>query len=168
MDYARNVGEKSLSSGGGRCNFTNLYTAPEAFLSANPHFCTSALRQYDQHDFISLVNRHKIAHHEKKLGQLFCDHSSQNIINMLKIECDSAGAELRMDCEISAINKREDGFHVTLDAGIVKARSLVIATGGLSIPKIGATGFGYQIAQQFKMNVINQRNVLRTCVFDTG
>ena len=157
LDHARKLGEKIRISGGGRCNFTNLYTAPEAFLSANPHFCKSALRQYDQHDFISLVNKHKIANHEKKLGQLFCDESSQNIIDMLKDECDNAGVDLRMDCKVIAVDKREDGFHITLDFGLVRVQSLVIATGGLSIPKIGATGFGYRIAQQFRINVLDQR-----------
>ncbi len=168
LDHARKLGEKIRISGGGRCNFTNLYTAPEAFLSANPHFCKSALRQYDQHDFISLVNKHKIANHEKKLGQLFCDESSQDIIDMLKNECDNAGVDLRMDCKVSAIDKREDGFHITLDVGLVKVQSLVVATGGLSIPKIGATGFGYQIAQQFRINVLDQRPGLVPLVFDKG
>ena len=166
LDHSRKLGEKIRISGGGRCNFTNLYTAPEAFLSANPHFCKSALRQYDQHDFISLVNKHKIAHHEKKLGQLFCDHSSQNIIDMLRTECDSAGVDLQMDCKVSAVQKCEDGFHITLNARTLKAQSLVIATGGLSIPKIGATGFGYQIAQQFGLNVLDQRPGLVPLVFD--
>ena len=116
LDHGRKLGEKIRISGGGRCNFTNLYTAPEAFLSANPHFCKSALRQYDQHDFIVLVDKHKIAHHEKKLGQLFCDQSSQHIIDMLKAECDSAGVDRRMDSKVSAVHKREDGFHITFDA----------------------------------------------------
>ncbi len=166
LDHARKLGEKIRISGGGRCNFTNLYTAPEAFLSANPHFCKSALRQYDQHDFISLVNKHKIAHHEKKLGQLFCGDSSQNIIDMLKAECDRAGVDLQMDRKVSAVHKREDGFHITLNSSTVKAQSLVIATGGLSIPKIGATGFGYLIAQQFGLNVLDQRPGLVPLVFD--
>ena len=166
LDHSRKLGEKIRISGGGRCNFTNLYTAPEAFLSANPHFCKSALRQYGQHDFISLVNKHKIAHHEKKLGQLFCDGSSQNIIDMLKVECDNAGVDLRMDCKVSAVDKREDGFHITLDFGLMRVQSLVIATGGLSIPKIGATRFGYEIAQQFGINVLDQRPGLVPLVFD--
>ena len=144
LDHAKAPGEKIRISGGGRCNFTNLYTAPEAFLSANPHFCKSALRQYDQHDFIALVDRHKIAYHEKKLGQLFCDDSAQNIIDMLVLECQQAGVDLQMGRKIVNVDKREDGFHITLDTGVVRAQSLVVATGGLSIPKIGATGFGYQ------------------------
>ena len=166
LDHSRKLGEKIRISGGGRCNFTNLHTAPEAFLSANPHFCKSALSQYGQHDFISLVNKHKIAHHEKKLGQLFCDGSSQNIINMLKGECDNANVDLLLDCKVSAIDKREDGFHITLDVGLIRVQSLVIATGGLSIPKIGATRFGYEVAQQFGINVLDQRPGLVPLIFD--
>ena len=108
LDHSRKLGEKMRISGGGRCNFTNLYTAPAAFLSANPHFCKTALRQFDQHDFISLVNRQKIAYHEKKLGQLFCDQSWQNIIDILIAECYSAGVDIQMDCKVSAVHKRED------------------------------------------------------------
>jgi hypothetical protein len=166
LDHAHKLGEKIRISGGGRCNFTNLYTAPEAFLSANPHFCKSALRQYDQHDFIALVDKHKIAFHEKKLGQLFCDQSSQGIIDMLKRECDSAGVDLRMKCSVGALEKRENEFYVKLNSGAVKARSLVVATGGLSIPKIGATGFGFQVAKQFGLNVLEQRPGLVPLVFD--
>ena len=146
VDHATKLAEKIRISGGGRCNFTNLYTAPETFLSANPHFCKSALRQYDQHDFIALVDRHKIAYHEKKLGQLFCDDSAQNIIDMLVLECQQAGVDLQMGRKINNVDKREDGFHITLDTVVFRAQSLVVATGGLSIPKIGATGFGYQLA----------------------
>ncbi len=169
MDHERKLGEKSLFLAVGRCNFTNLYAAPEANLWANPHFCKLALRQYDHYHFISLVNTHKIAHNYKKLGQLFFDHSSQkNSIDMLRIERNSADVELRINCEVSAKNKHEDGFHITLNVGIVKVRSLVIATGGLSIIKIGATGFGCRIAQQFKLNVLNRMPRLVPLVFDKG
>ena len=166
LDHAKKLGEKIRISGGGRCNFTNLHTSPDAFLSANPHFCKSALRQYDQYDFIKLVNKHKITHHEKKLGQLFCDQSSQNIIDMLKAECEFAGVDLQMECGVTAVDKREDGFYITLDTSVIKSASLVIATGGLSIPKIGATRFGYQIAQQFGLNILKQRAGLVPLVFN--
>ena len=166
LDHAKKLGEKIRISGGGRCNFTNLHTSPDAFLSANPHFCKSALRQYDQYDFIKLVNKHKITHHEKKLGQLFCDQSSQNIIDMLEAECEFAGVDLQMECGVTAVDKREDGFYITLDTSVIKSASLVIATGGLSIPKIGATRFGYQIAQQFGLNILKQRAGLVPLVFN--
>ena len=166
IDHATKLAEKIRISGGGRCNFTNLHTAPEAFLSANPHFCKSALRQYSQHDFIALVERHKIAYHEKKLGQLFCDDWAQNIIDMLVRECDQAGVDLQMGLKIHAVDKLEDGFHVRGDHGIFRAQSLVVATGGLSIPKIGATGFGYDIARQFGLKLRAQRPGLVPLVFD--
>jgi predicted Rossmann fold flavoprotein len=166
VDHATKIAEKIRISGGGRCNFTNLYAAPETFLSANPHFCKSALRQYDQHDFIALVDRHKIAYHEKKLGQLFCDDSAQNIIDMLVLECQQAGVNLQMGRKINNVDKREDGFHITLNTGVVRAQSLVVATGGLSIPKIGATGFGYQLARQFGLQTLAQRPGLVPLTFD--
>jgi len=166
VDHATKLAEKIRISGGGRCNFTNLHTAPEAFLSANPHFCKSALSQYSQHDFIALVERHKIAYHEKKLGQLFCDGSAQNIIDMLVRECDQAGVDLHIGRKIHAVDKREDGFHVRFDNGSARAQSLVVATGGLSIPKIGATGFGYEIARQFGLKLRTQRPGLVPLVFD--
>ncbi len=166
VDHATKLAEKIRISGGGRCNFTNLYTAPETFLSANPHFCKSALRQYDQHDFIALIDRHKIPYHEKKLGQLFCDGSAQNIIDMLVLECQQAGVGLLMGRKIDNVEKREDGFYVTIDREVFRSQSLVVATGGLSIPKIGATDFGYQLAVQFGLKLLARRPGLVPLTFD--
>lgn len=153
-DHAKKIGEKIRIAGGGRCNFTNLHTRPEAFLSANPHFCKSALKQYSQDDFIAMVERHEIAYHEKTLGQLFCDDKSQQIIDMLLSECDQAGVELRKETTVTNIRKKDNGgFVVDVEGEEHGCESLVIATGGLSIPKIGATKFGYEIARQFDIPV---------------
>jgi len=154
LDHANKPGKKILMSGGGRCNFTNLYTEPSNFLSQNPHFCKSALARYTQWDFIELVARHGVPYHEKKLGQLFCDNKSSDILELLLDECDQAGAELRMNTRIDQIERLEGGYRLETSAGPFACQSLVIATGGLSIPTLGATGFGYQVARQFGHTVL--------------
>ncbi|ABS64879.1 HI0933 family protein [Parvibaculum lavamentivorans DS-1] len=166
LDHAAAPGEKIRISGGGRCNFTNLHTTPKNFLSENPSFCISALKSFTQHDFIALVNRHGIAWHEKTLGQLFCDGSSQQIIDMLLDECAKAGVTIRLRTKITAVEKSETGFRVETDAGPFACASLVIATGGKSIPKMGATGFGYDIARQFGLPLVEPRPALVPFVFD--
>lgn len=167
IDHAEAPGEKIRISGGGRCNFTNLHTSPKNFLSQNPHFCKSALARYSQHDFIKLIERHNIAYHEKTLGQLFCDGSSRQIVDMLLAEMEKAGAELLLETTVSSI-KRTDTFKVDTSAGKISAASLVIATGGLSIPKMGATGFAYDVARQFGLNVVPTRAGLVPLLFDGG
>ena len=157
LDHANKPGKKILMSGGGRCNFTNMYCEPANFLSQNPHFCKSALARYTQWDFIGLVAKHAVPYHEKKLGQLFCDNKSSDILDLLLAECDSAGAQLRMDTRIEQIEKTEDGYWLQTSAGPWRCQSLVIATGGLSIPTLGATGFGYQVARQFGHSVLPTR-----------
>ena len=152
IEHAEKVGKKILISGGGRCNFTNIYAKPENFLSNNPHFCKSALARFTPQDFISLVNKHKIKYHEKKLGQLFCDGSSKEIIDMLLKECKDAGVEILVNCKVSKINKNNN-FTVKTNLGEFTSDSLVIATGGVSIPKMGATDFGYKIAKQFGLRL---------------
>jgi predicted Rossmann fold flavoprotein len=160
LDHARQAGEKILISGGGRCNFTNLQCAPERFFSDNPHFCRSALARYTPRDFLNLVERHAIAWHEKaperNLGQLFCDGSARQIVDMLLAECDAAGAQIRLQQRIGAVS-RGGGFRVETDAGPIEAASLVLATGGLSIPKIGATGLAYDLARQFGLTLTEIR-----------
>ncbi len=166
LDHARAPGEKIRISGGGRCNFTNLHAGPENFLSANPHFCKSALARYDQHDFIALVDRHRIAWHEKTLGQLFCDGSARQIIDMLLAEMRGAGAELRLETAVTGIAHGTDGFTLTLDgAAPLTCRNLVVATGGKSIPKMGASGFAYRIAEQFGHEVTETRPALVPLTF---
>ncbi|WP_312380707.1 NAD(P)/FAD-dependent oxidoreductase [Stutzerimonas balearica] len=157
LDHANKAGKKILMSGGGRCNFTNLYTEPANFLSGNPHFCKSALARYTQWDFIELVTRHGVPYHEKKLGQLFCDHKSSDILAMLLAECTETGVELRLDTSVQAIERVEGGYRLQTSAGAAHCQSLVIATGGLSIPTLGATGFGYQVARQFGHTVLPTR-----------
>ncbi len=157
LDHANKAGKKILMSGGGRCNFTNLYTEPANFLSGNPHFCKSALARYTQWDFIALVAKHGVPYHEKKLGQLFCDNKSSDILGMLLDECREAGVELRLETRIEQIERSETGYRLHTSAGAVACQSLVIATGGLSIPTLGATGFGYQVARQFGHNVLPTR-----------
>ncbi|MEA2837318.1 MAG: hypothetical protein QOD89_1868 [Bradyrhizobium sp.] len=166
LEQARQPAEKIRISGGGRCNFTNLHTSPANFLSDNPRFCRSALSGYTQHDFIALVEKHGIAWHEKTRGQLFCDGSSRQIIDLLLEECRSA--PLRLGIRVSAIAKSEDGFVVTADQGEFRGRSLVIATGGPSIPKMGASGFGYKIAEQFNLKIVPPRAALVPLTFDAG
>ncbi|MGA6148444.1 NAD(P)/FAD-dependent oxidoreductase [Stenotrophomonas sp. NPDC077461] len=157
IDHANKVGKKILMSGGGRCNFTNTGTTPANFLSANPHFCKSALARYTPGDFIEMVERHGIAYHEKELGQLFCDVSSKQIVRMLVEECQAAGVQIRTDCGVDKVERGADGFHVHTAQGHFHAASLVVATGGLSIPSLGATGFGYELARQFGHTVLPTR-----------
>ncbi len=157
IDHANKVGKKILMSGGGRCNFTNTGTTPANFLSANPHFCKSALARYTPWEFIGLVERHGIAYHEKELGQLFCDISSKQIVRMLVDECQAAGVQIRTDCAVTRVERGADGSHVHTAQGHFHAASLVVATGGLSIPSLGATGFGYELARQFGHEVLPTR-----------
>jgi predicted Rossmann fold flavoprotein len=157
LDHANKAGKKILMSGGGRCNFTNMYTEPSNFLSGNPHFCKSALARYTQWDFIAMVAKHNVAYHEKKLGQLFCDHKSSDILEMLLAECAAAKVELRLDTSIEQLEKTEAGYQLATSAGPFACQSLVIATGGLSIPTLGATGFGYQVARQFGHSLLPTR-----------
>jgi predicted Rossmann fold flavoprotein len=152
LDHADKVGAKILISGGGRCNFTNLYCAPDRFISANPHFHKSALDRYTQHDFIALVERHRIAYHEKTLGQLFCDSSARQIIAMLMAECAAGHVDVRVAHRVIDIT-RGDEFRVDTHKGSFAATSLVLATGGLSIPKMGATGFAYDVAKRFGLRI---------------
>ena len=159
LDHAEKVGKKILISGGGRCNFTNRDARPEAFLSANPHFCKSALARYTQHDFIALVNKHRIAWHEKTLGQLFCDGSARQIVAMLLDECAAVGVDVRVTHKVMRVEK-SDRFTVATDHGDFSAASVVLATGGLSIPKMGATGFGHEVARHFGLRVTDTRPAL--------
>jgi predicted Rossmann fold flavoprotein len=152
LDHADKVGAKILISGGGRCNFTNLQSAPDRFLSGNPDFCKSALRRYTQADFIALVERHGIAYHEKTLGQLFCDGSARAIVAMLLAECRQGGVDVRVGHTVTDIS-RSDGFHLETSHGCFTAAALVLATGGLSIPKMGATGFAYEVARRFGLGI---------------
>ena len=154
VDHAKSVGDKIRISGGGRCNFTNLHTTPKNFLSQNPHFCVSALKRFTQHDFINLVKKHQIAFHEKTLGQLFCDISSKQIIEMLLKECADGNVEIKLETKVYEIKKSDDFFEMKIDDELIKCESLVIATGGLSIPKMGATSFGYDMARKFGLKVI--------------
>ena len=164
IEKSNKVGKKILMSGGGRCNFTNLYVEPDRFLSANPHFCKSALSRYTQWDFIALVEKHGINYHDKGQGQLFCDESAKQVVAMLLAECDEVGVQIRTQCEVKTLQVGEitaqselevesansaDDYHVETNDGIFKAQSLVIATGGLSIPTLGGSGYGYEVAEQF-------------------
>ena len=153
LDHADQVGKKILISGGGRCNFTNLIIEPNNFLSNNPHFCKSALSRYTQHDFIDLVEKHNISYHEKELGQLFCNNKSSDIVDLLVNECISCGVSILTNCFVRKIEKI-DNFIIKTSSKDYESESLVIATGGLSIPKIGATSFGYDVADQFGINII--------------
>lgn len=161
LERANKSGKKILMSGGGRCNFTNLNITPENFLSANPHFFKSALSRYTQWDFIALVEKHGIAYHEKTLGQLFCDGSAKQILAMLLKECEQAGVEIKTHCEVSQINpvkgENSSSFNIVSNQGNFSADSLVVATGGLSIPTLGGSGFGYCIAEQFGLNLLPRR-----------
>src|SRR4051812_16905697 len=148
LEHASEVGAKILISGGGRCNFTNTGTVPDRFLSENPHFCRSALGRYTPQDFVAMVERHGIAFHEKTLGQLFCDGSARAVVRMLLDECEAAGVEVRVAHRMIDVS-RSDAFRVETDHGPFRSGSLVLATGGLSIPKLGATGFTHDVAQKF-------------------
>jgi len=156
LERAERIGKKILISGGGRCNFTNLYCQPENFLSANPHFCKSALARYTPDDFIALVEKHGIRYHEKTLGQLFCDGSARQIVDMLERECRDAGVQILVNASAGEV-RSEDGFTLSASGTEFRARSLVVATGGLSIPKMGATGFGYDLARQFGLAIVDCR-----------
>ena len=156
LEGSNKIGKKILMSGGGRCNFTNKHSAPANFLSANPPFCISALSRYTPWDFIAMVESHQIRYHEKALGQLFCDDSSKQILGMLTTECDAAGVQIQTHAEISEVSF-DDRFKVALGIGRVTAPSLVVATGGLSIPKMGASDFGYRIARQFGHTILETR-----------
>ncbi|MBU6376095.1 MAG: NAD(P)/FAD-dependent oxidoreductase [Bdellovibrionales bacterium] len=160
LDHAKRLGGKILISGGGRCNFTNLGASPANYKSQNPHFCKSALSRYPSQRFIDLVEKYGIAYHEKKLGQLFCDHSAQSIVDLLEAECQEAGAEIWLDTKIEGLEKTESGFRVTSSRGALECQSVVVATGGLSIPKIGATGLGYELAQKFGHRLIERAPAL--------
>ena len=156
LEKSNKVGKKILMSGGGRCNFTNLYCEPSRFISANPHFCKSALSRYTQQDFIALVEKHDIPYHEKTLGQLFCDNSSKDIVAMLLDECGQAGVKIVTHCEIEGVSF-DNAYSVSSDKGVFAGQSLVIASGGLSIPKMGASGFGYAVARQFGHRVLDTK-----------
>ncbi|HEY4998075.1 MAG TPA: aminoacetone oxidase family FAD-binding enzyme, partial [Usitatibacter sp.] len=160
VDHAAKLGEKIRISGGGRCNFTNLHATHRDFLSRNPDFCRSALARYTPRDFIALVERHGIRYHEKTLGQLFCDESSRAIIDMLLAECAKGGVEWRQPCEVKQVARGGDRFRVELARETLSCESLVVATGGLTVPKIGATPFAYKVAEQFGLAVVPPKPAL--------
>jgi predicted Rossmann fold flavoprotein len=164
LERAASPGKKILISGGGRCNFTNLHCQPENFISANPNFAKSALARYTPADFIALVEKHRIPYHEKKLGQLFCDRSAQDILDMLLAECRAAGVKIFLDVNISNV-RRDTTFLIRADTAEFHAAALVVATGGLSIPKIGATAFGYNLARQFGLKIEEPRAALVPFIF---
>ncbi|MCA0279270.1 MAG: NAD(P)/FAD-dependent oxidoreductase [Proteobacteria bacterium] len=168
VDHASAPGEKIRISGGGRCNFTNINASPKNFLSQNPHFCISPLSRYTQRNFIGLVERYGIAYHEKTLGQLFCDGSARQIIDMLVTEMHHGGVELRLATSVESVTRSTDGFDLKLDGNKVRCKSLVVACGGKSIPKMGATGFGYEIAAQFGLPVVETRPALVPLTFDAN
>ncbi len=157
IERNQEAGRKILISGGGRCNFTNLYASPEQYISENPNFARSAMARYAPADIIDLIERHDIAYHEKKLGQLFCDGSARQVVDMLLSECREAGVSILTDCQVDGISKTDNGFEVQTSGGDFTAESLVVATGGLSIPKMGATDFGLQVARQFAVPLTETR-----------
>jgi predicted Rossmann fold flavoprotein len=165
VDHAAKIAEKIRISGGGRCNFTNINTNPKNFISQNPNFSISALNQYTPHDFIELIKKHNIAYHEKTLGQLFCDHKSQLIIDMLLSECNQANVKIKKSFVVDKVEKVNDDYIVINNNDKYFSKSLVIATGGLSIPKIGATDFGYKIANQFNLNIVETQPALVPLTF---
>src|SRR5580700_2170833 len=167
LERAERIGKKILISGGGRCNFTNLHCRPENFLSSNPHFCKSALARYTPQDFISLVEKHRIPYHEKTLGQLFCDGSAHEIVGMLEEECRVAGVDIFTATRVQEV-QRNDQFVVRAGADEFHAPALVVATGGLSIPKMGATAFGYELARQFGIKIRECRPALVPLTFDAA
>jgi predicted Rossmann fold flavoprotein len=167
LERANKPGKKILMSGGGRCNFTNLYVEPENFLSENPHFCKSALSRYSQWDFIDLVCQHGIGYHEKTLGQLFCDDSSKDILNMLLDEVEKAGVTLKIQCEITQVSF-EGSYQLQTSEGEIKAESVVVASGGLSVPTLGGSDFGYQLAEQFGHTLVPLRPALVPFTFTDG
>ncbi|MDZ7790685.1 MAG: NAD(P)/FAD-dependent oxidoreductase [Xanthomonadales bacterium] len=165
VDHANKVGKKILMSGGGRCNFTNMHCGPDNFLSANPHFCKSALSRYTPWDFIALVDRHAVPYHEKKLGQLFCDRSSKDIVGLLLAECEAVGATVRTHSPV-AIDQFGPPHRLTGPNGVIGCESLVIATGGYSIPRMGATGFGFDLARELGLAIQPTRAALVPFVFE--
>ena len=165
LEHCDRIGKKILISGGGRCNFTNLNVTPENFLSANPHFCKSALARYTQWDFIAMVERHGIAHHEKELGQLFCDQSARLIVKMLTDECRLASVRITTECDVNRVERGANGFVLKTNRGSIETTSLVIACGGLSVPKMGATSFGYELAKKFGHRVVPTRAGLVPFIF---
>lgn len=166
IDHASRLAEKIRISGGGRCNFTNLHAGPQNYLSNNPHFCKSALSRYTPQDFLALVKRYRIAYHEKHKGQLFCDESAEQIIDMLKAECERGHVAWRMPCKIDAVGKEGERFRLDTSAGTITADHVVVATGGLSIPKIGATDCAYRVAKQFGLKLVETRPGLVPLTFD--
>ena len=167
LEQAEKIGKKILISGGGRCNFTNIYCQPKNFLSENPHFAKSALARYAPADFIALVEKHRISYHEKTLGQLFCDRSALEIVTMLEAECRAANAKIIVDAKVREV-RRDTAFVVHCDGAEYRAAALVVATGGLSIPKMGATSFGYDLARQFGLNIVKPRPALVPFVFHSA
>ncbi|HBN22211.1 MAG TPA: aminoacetone oxidase family FAD-binding enzyme [Holosporales bacterium] len=159
IEHTDKVGEKIRISGGGRCNFTNLHTSPQNYISQNPHFMKSALAGFTQHDFIKLIESHHISYHEKTLGQLFCDGSAKQIIKMLLDLCRESHVEIKMNCHISSVTKKEH-FELATETDLFQSESLIIASGGLAIPKIGASDFGYRVAKKFDLNIIPPRPAL--------
>ncbi|ABM19179.1 membrane protein [Marinobacter sp. C1S70] len=157
LDHANKPGKKILMSGGGRCNFTNLNSTPANFLSDNPHYCISALKRYTPQDFLELVDRHGVEYEEKAAGQLFCRNSAKDVLNVLLTECEWAGAEIRLKTQIQKVREVNDGYQVVTGSGVLSCESLVVACGGLSIPTMGATGFGYELARKFGLNVLPTR-----------
>lgn len=157
LDHANKAGKKILMSGGGRCNFTNMEVEPSNYISSNSHFCKSALSRYNQWDFLALISRYRIPYHEREYGRLFCNDSAKDILSMLLTECENAGVTIQLNTSINAIEQREQQFQLTTNQGNFIAQSLVIATGGLSIPKMGATPLGYKIAEQFGIKVLPTR-----------
>lgn len=166
IDHVAKLAEKIRISGGGRCNFTNITATPQNFLSQNPHFCKSALSRYTPQDFLALVKKYRIAWHEKHKGQLFCDDSSESIIQMLRSECELGGVHWRMPCKVKSVERRESGFAIVTEESELLADSVVVATGGLSIPKIGASDLGYRIATQFGLKIVDTRPGLVPLTFD--
>ena len=168
VDHAKAAGEKIRISGGGRCNFTNIRAAPSAFLSKNPRFCISALKRYAPADIIAMIERHGIAWHEKTLGQLFCDDSARQVVEMLLTEMRDAGVVLRLETSVQGLEKTESGFALTVNGASVDCTAVVVATGGKSIPKMGATGFGYDIARRFGLGIVETRPALVPLTFEIG
>ena len=165
LDHAGKTGQKIRVSGGGNCNFSNINTGPEHYISENPHFCKSALSRFTPGDFISMLEKHRIRYHEKEKGQLFCNEGSMSVINMMRKECDETGVEIHLNCRISGINKQKV-FKVATNRGTFVSESLVIATGGLSYPKLGATGFGHRVAEKFGIKVTPLKPALVPLTFN--
>lgn len=168
IEHAKRLAEKIRISGGGRCNFTNVGTTPAQFISQNPHFCRSALAAYTPRDFLDLIESYNIRWHEKHRGQLFCDESSEDIIRVLKAECELGGVRWRMPCSVQAVARSEYGFEIQTDQGPLHARQLVLATGGMAIPQLGATDFALRLARQFGLKVVEPRPALVPLTFDAG